>query len=347
MVKPIDCQPRVSFFTNGELTPSSRFRVYEFLKFPEISFEYSVRPSNFSQKDRFSSFSNFIKAGALAKDIFNAGKKGDRFFLQRMLVYKNNIALERLLFKYAKNGVIVDFDDAIFLGNPRFSYSVQNADLTIAGNSILAEWASKYSKNVKIIPTCIDTDRFFVRENRLVGEQDCITIGWTGTKDNLKYLGVVADSLRRLNSKYNFKLLLIGDFDKPPGILSDLRVEIFRWNEKDEVSQLKEIDIGLMPLVDDEWTRGKCGFKLLQYMAVGVLSIGSRVGVNAEIIKDGKNGFLCSSENEWYKKLEMVLSDYKLGTYDPVVEVARSTVEDFYSIRSQYDNFIDAVIELK
>jgi glycosyltransferase involved in cell wall biosynthesis len=347
MIQLNDYQPRVSFFTNGQLTPSSRFRVYEFLKYPEITFNYGIRPSNFCQKDRFSSFKNLHKASVLAKDICISGAKGDRLFLQRMLIYKNNIMLERLLFKFAKNGVIVDFDDAIYLKNPSFSYSVENADIIIAGNSYLAEWASKYSKNVKVIPTCIDTDRFSINENKEADNRDNITIGWTGTKGNLKYLGVVADSLRLLKDKYNFKLLLIGDFDRPPSMLNGLQVEIVRWNEKDEVHQLRKMDIGLMPLADDEWTKGKCGFKLLQYMAVGVLAVGSRVGVNAEIIQDGANGFLCSSEMEWYQKLDMILSDYKFGSYEPIIEAARKTIEASYSINSQYSNFFNAITELK
>jgi glycosyltransferase involved in cell wall biosynthesis len=198
-----------------------------------------------------------------------------------------------------------------------------------------------------VIPTCIDTDRFSINENKEADNRDNITIGWTGTKGNLKYLGVVADSLRLLKDKYNFKLLLIGDFDRPPSMLNGLQVEIVRWNEKDEVHQLRKMDIGLMPLADDEWTKGKCGFKLLQYMAVGVLAVGSRVGVNAEIIQDGANGFLCSSEMEWYQKLDMILSDYKFGSYEPIIEAARKTIEASYSINSQYSNFFNAITELK
>lgn len=338
---------KVSFLTNGVNTPSSRFRVHQFLDLIKDEFRYDIHPGGFVSGVCCSSLRNVIHAADRARKIVFDGTNGSRFFVQRMLLYRNNILLEKLLFSNAKNGVIVDFDDAIFLSNPRFSYTVGNADMVVAGNTFLADWASTYSSNIKIIPTCVDSTRYHVNRSYSAHDSGNITVGWTGTKDNLIYLEHIAKSLYTLQKKYKFRFLLISDSDNTPRFLERMSVEHVRWSKSKEIEQLGAIDIGLMPLPDNDWVRGKCGFKLLQYMATGSIAIGSDIGVNNEIISDGENGFLCASLDDWYSKIEWALSNYGSHSYIDMVNKARTTVINQYSIQAHIGGFVEAVVDLK
>jgi len=335
---------KVSFFTNGINTPSSRFRIYQFLDKVQGEFNYNIYPLETEKRTG----KNYIaKGNRLFHRVLNlasAGIRGDRILIQRMLIYKNSVALEKLIFSTARNGVIVDFDDSIFISNPKFSYSVANADLVIAGNKFLSEWASKFSNNVKIIPTCIDTSRFIF--NDFKPNQTEIVIGWTGTKGNLHYIEEIVDVLKFLKQKYKFKFVTISDSDKAPAFLNELSPIMLYWDKEREVEQLKLLDIGIMPLPDNQWTRGKCGFKLLQYMATGILSICSAIGVNKEIIADRKNGLLCTSKEEWYTKIEWALRNYGSSDFVEMRNNARKTVIDQYSIEYNLSHFIKAITQL-
>lgn len=338
---------KVSFLTNGVNTPSSRFRVYQFLDLIQDEFEYRIYTSGFMPDVCCSLLRNIVHAIDRARKIVFDSTNGSRFFIQRMLLYRNNVFLEKLLFLNAKNGVIVDFDDAIFLSNPNFMYTVSCADVVIAGNNFLADWASAYSSNVKIIPTCVDTVRYHIDRSYSAHDLRNITVGWTGTKDNLIYLEPIADTLYALQKKYRFKFLLVTDSDGTPHFLERMSVEHVRWTKSKEIEQLGAIDIGIMPLPDSDWARGKCGFKLLQYMATCSMAIGSDVGVNNEIISDGENGFLCSSLDDWYSKIEWALLNYGHHNYIDIISKARSTVVNQYSVYAHMGSFVDAVVNLK
>ena len=334
----------VSFFTNGINTPSSRFRIYQFLDKVQDEFNYNIYPL---ATEKGTGKNYFSKGNRLFHRVINLASamiRGDRILIQKMLIFRNNINLEKLIFSSAKNGVIVDFDDSIFIQHPKFSYSVSNADLVIVGNSFLADWATNFTNNVKIIPTSIDTSRFTFKEIKLYQKE--IIIGWTGTKDNLHYIEEIADVFKSLTRKYKFKFIIISDFDKIPSFLSGIPFNMVQWNKEKEIEQLKLLDIGIMPLPDNQWTRGKCGFKLLQYMATGILAIGSDVGTNKEIILDGENGLLCSSKEEWYEKIDWVLKNYGSSKFLSMIYNARETVINKYSVEGNFRNFITAITQL-
>ncbi len=338
---------KISFLTNGVDTPSSRFRVYQFLDLINDEFQYDIYPGGFVSGVCCSSLRNVIHAANRARQILSDGTNGSRFFVQRMLLYRNNVFLEKLLFTNARNGVVVDFDDAVYFSNPKFSYTVGSADMVVAGNMFLADWASTYSSNIKIIPTCVDSIRYCVNRSYSANDTSDITVGWTGTKDNLIYLERIAKLLYTLQKKYKFRFLLISDSDNAPRFLERMSVEHVRWSKNKEIEQLGAIDIGIMPLPDNDWVRGKCGFKLLQYMATGSIAIGSDIGVNNEIINDGENGFLCASLDDWYSKIEWALSNYGSQDYVDIVNKARATVINQYSIHAHIGSFVDAVVDLK
>jgi len=334
----------VSFFTNGINTPSSRFRIYQFLDKVQDEFNYNIYPL---ATEKGTEKNYFSKGNRLFHRVINLASaiiRGDRILIQKMLIFRNNINLEKLVFSSAKNGVIVDFDDSIFIQHPKFSYSIANADLVIVGNSFLADWATNFTNNVKIIPTCIDTSRFTF--NKFKSFQKEIVIGWTGTKGNLYYIEEIANVLTLLKKKYRFKFTIISDSDKVPTFLNELSPIMLYWDKEKEVEQLKLLDIGIMPLPDNQWTRGKCGFKLLQYMATGTLAIGSAVGVNKEIIVNGKNGLLCSSKEDWYAKIEWALKNYGSSDFIEILSNARKTIVNKYSIECNLNHFIKAITKL-
>jgi len=261
-----------------------------------------------------------------------------------MLLFRNNVTLEKQAFRSARNGVVVDFDDNIFNHNPRFSYSVAHADLVIAGNTFLANWASSLTDKIKVIPTSIDVQRFTVRDQ---SQGSTLTVGWTATKSNLPNLEIVLPVLRSLQSKYDFRILLIMDLDVLPSAMQEMRVELVRWSETSEVLQLSKMDIGIMPLRDNVLSKGKCGFKLLEYMASGILAVGSAVGANNDIIADGVDGFLCHSADEWYSKLEWALLNYRSSRFNQMLADARRKVTENYSTQVWYNHFVDALIHLR
>ena len=337
----------VTFLTNGENTPSSRFRVQQFVEHVAEEFDYRVRPGRFMTGTSYSRYVNAFHTGNRAREILVDGLTGRRFFIQRMLIYRNDVALEKLLFSVAKDGVIVDFDDAIFLANPNFAYTVRRADLVVAGNAFLAEWASSFAQNVKVIPTCVDHERYLVERqpNRPVDRK--IRVGWTGTKDNIVYLQPLAGILCKLQRKYKFDFVLVSDSDFLPAFLTGMDVQMVRWSRVREVEQLADIDIGLMPLPRDDWARGKCGFKLLQYMATGAVAIGSAVGANKEIIEHGRNGLLCESVDDWAAGLEWIVSEFDTEGIRHMAVEARNTIVNQYSVAANWDSFTKAITELR
>jgi glycosyltransferase involved in cell wall biosynthesis len=123
-----------------------------------------------------------------------------------------------------------------------------------------------------------------------------------------------------------------------------LDIQVIKWNLNTEIDDLSEIDIGIMPLPDDEWSKGKCGFKGLQYMAMEIPTVMSAVGVNKEIIEDGSNGFLASTENEWIEKLSLLIESKELRNKFGVN--GRKTVVEKYSVYSQKQRYLDDFSEL-
>lgn len=229
--------------------------------------------------------------------------------------------LERLVFMFSKK-VIVDYDDAIFhnydahrlplvrllLGN-KIDKIMAKANLVVSGNPYIAERAKKAgAKAVEIVPTVIPMSRFPKIEKH--PENNPLIIGWIGTPMTQKFLTIVEPILDEIYKNIHFKLHLIGvseDFwkEKP------YRVRI-QWSNETEAPELGKIDIGIMPLYDDKFERGKCGFKLIQYMGCSKPHLSSPVGVNAMMVDQGVNGFSCITQDEWRDHLLTLLSDKNL-----------------------------------
>jgi glycosyltransferase involved in cell wall biosynthesis len=163
-----------------------------------------------------------------------------------------------------------------------------------------------------------------------------VVIGWTGSHSTLKYLEAIEPILMELEQKYHqLELLVIADL-KPQLGLKNLR--FIPWSVDSEITSLLESDIGIMPLPDDEWAKGKCGFKALQYMALEIPTAVSPVGVNTSIVDHGVNGFICSSPQEWVESISALIEGKSLR--EQLGKRGRQKVIDQFSVDSNRDNFL-------
>lgn len=212
---------------------------------------------------------------------------------------------------------VYDFDDALFLGsisraNERYRWLkreserwlryMKGARLVIAGNAFLADRARQYARRVEIVPSCIDRDAY---EQRVHADTDCLTVGWIGSRSTSDYLAEIIPALDRINcDRVRMRLVLVGaDIN-----IARPWVEQRPWSLATEKEDLASFDVGIMPLPEDDWARGKCGYKLLQYFAAGVPVISSPVGVNCTLIDEGR-GLSATSTSEWVDALETLAAD--------------------------------------
>lgn len=276
---------------------------------------------------------------AFSRRAWSLVKSADVVFVQREAFFLFGPWAEWLASLRAP--VVFDFDDAIWLpavseANARFarlknvekiSRIVSLAHTVIAGNEYLAAWARQHSQNVTVIPTCVDTDRFSPGLARPLRET--VTIGWSGSPSTFAHLRPLLPVLERLRDRFKdrVRFRVMGDptFVHPP---LELRAEA--WTPQAELSLLRDMDIGLMPLPDDEWTRGKCGLKGLVSMSVGAATVMSPVGVNVEIVNHGDNGFLATDDAQWLEVLSRLVEDRALRAR--VGQAGRQTVIDRYSL---------------
>lgn len=274
-------------------------------------------------------------------------KKYDYIFIFREASHIGPPIFEWIIAKVLKKKIIYDFDDAIWLPN----YSEHNklfhrlkmygkvksimrwSHKISAGNNYLCEFARQFNSNVVLNPTTIDTENM---HNRVKDQRtEKVVIGWTGTLTTAKYILEIVPVLQELEKKYDFEFQVISnEFPK-----IDLKSFKFKkWKKETEIDDLLEFNIGIMPLVDDQWARGKCGFKALQYMALGIPAVVSPVGVNTKIVDDKINGFLCTTHDEWYHALAYLLENPDVR--ERMGKAARKKIEDHYSVKSNTPNFL-------
>jgi glycosyltransferase involved in cell wall biosynthesis len=193
---------------------------------------------------------------------------------------------------------------------------------------------------VIINPTVVDTTSVHNPSLYKISKRaDTITIGWTGTHSTLKYLEPLIPVMQKLEGKYNHLRFVIIANKKPELPLTGL--EFIPWSKENEVKDLLQLDIGIMPLTDDLWARGKCGFKAIQYMALEIPSVASPVGVNTEIIAHNENGFLCESPDEWFQYLSMLIDQPELRVR--LGKNGRKKIVERYSASSNLSSFVSSV----
>ncbi len=339
-------------------SPSQRFRFEQYLPYlKQNGFACKLSPLVSEEDDKilYAEEKQWQKFLIVIKSFFRRLRDVQRasgydiIFIQREAFLVGTSYFERK-FKHSGAKVVFDFDDAIWLKNvsdvnKRFAWIkrpdkvaeiIDLSDVIIAGNSYLAEYARAYNPNVFIIPTTVDTDKFR-KEDNLPGK-DRICIGWTGSHTTIKHFNLAIPFLKELKAKYGDRIYfkIIGD-----GTLSipGLDIKVVKWDSETEVKDLLEIDIGIMPLPDDVWSKGKCGLKSLEYMSLGISPVISPVGVNTEIVQDGVNGFLATTQQEWIDKISALIESPELRK--KIGENARQTVVDKYSVTAQRDTYLN------
>ena len=235
--------------------------------------------------------------------------------------------------RFLRHPRVMDVDDAIWLSSPfgrvaapRIAHAM---DAVITGNDYLADYFSQYCKTVYVVPTAIDLNRYKLRPAENVPSEKFI-IGWTGLGSNYKYIKPIAPVLGRFVQKHkNAEVMLISNLSWKCKLLPSEKVKLVPWSEATETTALHLMSVGIMPLTDDEWSRGKCSFKMLQYMAAGLPVIVSPVGMNRTVLQKGRCGFAASSLDEWYDALECLYANRSLQV--ELGQQGRKIVEQFYN----------------
>jgi glycosyltransferase involved in cell wall biosynthesis len=291
---------KVLFLIQGLTVAASRYRVLQYLPYLEtkgVEAEVITYPS--TTRGLYDFFRNLPDYDCL--------------FLQRKRFHG---LLLKLLRKKAKK-IVYDFDDAVMYKNSkasspysstrqrRFMAMIRSSDSVIAGNTFLREQAERYNSHVTTIPTVIDESRYPAKEYDLKKEK--VTIGWIGDHGSIHYLEKMRPVFEELGKKYpHIELEIICDifFD-----CDNIPVIKRMWSAEHEIEYLHELDIGVMPLVQDPWSEGKCGLKILQYFGVGIPAVCTPVGVNKDVVREGFNGYFAGSREQWIEKLSLLIED--------------------------------------
>jgi glycosyltransferase involved in cell wall biosynthesis len=358
--------PHILFIASHrpDRSPSQRFRFEQYIPFLEAQgYKCTISPIVSEREDKwlyqtgnllrksFFLLKSFYKRW---KDIQRAGQF-DIIFIQREAFITGSFYFEKQ-FRKSKAKIVYDFDDAIWHldmseANRRFGWLknpgktaeiISLSDLVIAGNTYLANYARRFNTHVLLIPTTIDTDKFIRTTHHAASYPVCI--GWSGSLTTIKHFQSAIPVLKILREKYGDKICfkVIGD---PAYSHKELGIRGTAWTSETEVSELSTIDIGIMPLPDDEWSKGKCGLKGLSYMSLEIPTVMSPVGVNTQIIKDGVNGFLAERNDEWVQKLSLLIESAELRKN--LGWAGRQTVVDHYSVKSQEKVYLEALKGLR
>lgn len=288
---------RILFYLiGGERWPGVRERVLKYLpELRERGYECRVRTVDEVPPGRWARWKWIV--AELVPDL----KRADVFYNYRALFPSKQLLVIREL----SRRVVFDFDDAVFTFPPdatftpkerrdrlaRLDAMLRACDAVVAGNRFLAEHARRYTKNVTVIPTCPDLRRYVPK----AAHADDPTVGWIGMGQNTRYLLPIASALKGRRVK------VVSDTFPELGFPYERK----QWRLEDEIADLHSFDIGIMPLdVNEEWAKGKCAFKALQYMAVGVPVVLSPVGFNLEVVTDGVEGFFATTPEEWKDRLD-------------------------------------------
>ena len=250
-------------------------------------------------------------------------------------------------FRRHSRKLVLDLDDGVFLRYPeKFDRLVPMADLVICGNADLEAWIAPRNQRTIIIPTCVEMAEYTQKDWSAAAGRT-VRIGWIGTTGNLKYIAVAAPALRRLAENHDFEFHVIVPDSSPlkDVDLTGVKVRTVIWDKDHDVDQLREIDIGVMPLfATDDWDRYKCGLKLIQYMAVGMPAVASPVGVNSTIVSHGCDGFLASNDAEWESCLRQLIENEGLRLQ--LGAAARETVQTKYSVEANFSRYETALRDL-
>lgn len=294
---------KVLFLIQGWKVAASRYRVLSYLPYLRekgIETEVSTYPRTVAENWAF----------------FKSLPRYDVVFLQR----KRLDSVRLWLLRRRANRIVYDFDDSVMYRNStvenpisrtrrkRFSRMLRASDAVIAGNEYLKREALKYNSRVEVIPSPIDIERYTPKSYD--SKDDGVILGWIGDHGSIHYLERMRPIFDTLAQKYHHvKLKIVCDT-----FFECEHMEVIKkmWSSEDEVRDLQSLDIGLMPVMDDPWSWGKCGLKIIQYQGVGVPVVCTPVGINRDLVEDGENGFCARTPEEWIQKLSLLIDDREL-----------------------------------
>jgi glycosyltransferase involved in cell wall biosynthesis len=327
-----------------------RFRIAQFIPYLEANgfevtlralfttefFRQVYRPGNYLAKAL-----TFTTLSLKRLDSLRDVSQFDVVLIYREVFPVGPALVERLLTSAGRPPVVFDFDDAIFLPSvsdanrligvlkhpQKIRTILRRSRHVIAGNTFLADYARRFNSAVTVIPTCVDTSQFAPAAAPVAHATPIV--GWIGSPTTAAYIHSLVPVLQRVRERRPFTLRVSGTGE--PLRISGVEVDNVPWSLDRDVELFNSCDVGVYPLPDEEWSKGKCGFKAIQFMACGVPVVAAAVGVNREIIRDGVNGFLAATPGEWVEKLDRLLGDPELRRR--FSEAGRRTVVEHYSLR--------------
>lgn len=359
---------RILFFVaHPEQDAGSRFRIYQFAPFLEKDgFECVIAP--FSTPTLFQALRSKGALPAKVREAFACTLRRAKHVVEASQF--DAVVINREVFPFLmplwekavlrKNQrVVFNFDDAIYAGHHdvssfahpwlyRLKYGngvdevIRRSAHVIAGNRILGEYARRYNANVTVVPTVVDCDYYRYREVKVHGQQP-IVIGWMGSSSTAPYLKLIEPVLKQLSRRFPGEVCyrFFGCPEYKPDLPDSLSLP---FSLSSEIEDLQGLDIGIMPMPDTEWTRGKCAFKAIQYMATGPVVIASPVGVTTDLVRHGENGLLAQSSDEWYEGLARLIGDINLRK--SLSLRGRRTIVEEYSLSKWAPVYVGILSEL-
>ena len=333
--------PKLLGMTQSGFDPASRFRFIQFIPYLEkAGWQVEHRPN---RPDRQWSSSLPLRVARaihyrLGRSVMKLNRVADLVRSSKFdVVFVNrDFAAEgaafQQLFSPLMRKTVFDFDDAIFVGwrEKLVRWMCKTAFWVTPGNPYLANYAAQFTNRLTIIPTVIDTEVYKPRDYRRGAVQRVPRIGWSGSDQSIRTTLVpYLPMLEALQRRTEFELIVITN--SKPELPSTLRWKYVPWKPENEASMEAHLDIGIMPLVSDEFQKGKCALKLLQYMAAGLPTVASPVGVNCEVLLHRTTGLFASTPGEWHDALNCLLHNRQLGA--AMGEAGRKRCETDYSIR--------------
>jgi glycosyltransferase involved in cell wall biosynthesis len=329
---------RISALTPGINVPSSKYRVRQYIpvlndagisvdEFP-AKIDYSAKLPGILGRVRqryiFPISATWIGIKSISRidDIIRSNRY-DAVWLNRIVV--NTVYME----KFISQPLIYDVDDAIWLNDERITRKIaQKAEVILAGNSFIADWFCKINPKIHIIPTAIDTKWFCPHESE---PDNLFKIVWTGSQQTIHYLLSIEKALAKfLNKRKDVLLIVISDACPKFTSIGKEKIRFIKWTPEDEIVAIQEAQLGIMPLNNTPWERGKCSFKMLKYMACGLPVLVSPVGMNTEVLSKGEIGIAAFKDDDWISGLEYL---YKSpGKNKQMGLNGRQVINNYYSI---------------
>lgn len=343
---------------------ATRYRLEQFVApLAERGITLEVRPflnsrmfASFYRREQLPRTALGLGAAALRRcvDVARA-RRADVILVQREAMMFGPPVIEWLMTRLGKRPLVLDLDDATYVSYTSPTYGrlasslkwfsktddlIRWAKVVTCGNRVIAEYVSSKGARARVIPTVVDTERFRPLPTEI--ERDPPVLGWIGTHSTFQYLKAIFPALQELARTHPFRLKVVGAGTleiELPGV----EVESLDWSLEREIEDFQSFDIGLYPIVADEWTRGKSGFKAIQYMAVGIPYVVSPVGICAEIGEPGVTHLLASSGGEWAAALGDLLADKEKRKQ--MGAAGRHHATEHYTVAVQADKLAGALRE--